>query len=939
MGCWHCRSLSAKSASHEVMPAQLPGRLQPSSSSCLSPPPPSQPTTRRLCALAAGVLIFHLLASALQETIFHLPGFSNVLLLSCGETLCTTVLVGLLLVWGWCHQLPGRAASEHHGLRDRSTATAAGKETVEATLHETLAKPAHRLDGTSNEPGCNSGSATPCSQEVFCEAEHRPPGHHRSLARGDHGSVFTRAVDALPVAVTARTGTADGAEPSTPTPSAVHDAPPAGSASWRSTIRDVFHPSTVSLYWYVRIAVLLSCSLYLTNRTSFFLSYALQVIFKSSKLLCMIVVHRWWVHDSHEEAAPDSGHELDSGDGAPNGDGSSEPRAAAAVAGITERHPSDEAQRRGGRCSLLPSTPPPDAVVVDVSPPAGQALAPSHPLEEDQTRSWWGAPRYSSGSRRRSCWWWSRCWHQQRVDDVSRWGARRGWSCASYLAQCCALRSAKSIGDERAQNPASTGLRRLIYHNSGSDGAPSAFEMLRVAGAWLARQLRRRWQDTELMACIIIVVGLISFTYASQLDVRVATGPSDAKKGPAAFSKAVIERYIFLRRLRGHSAAPFTGEHSVSAGVADSLNIDTGLAEGRASLPLQASSLSASPSLLQSITAVVSCLSAPWLVTLIGVAGVLTSNTLDCIIYVLEEVYCFHATAQSSSRGRVRAHKHERAVQGRAHPESGAPHGAVPLQHRAFHPPHSLLPCRVPSSSRMRASVTAPSKRHVVSAPSATERPASAPVPASSEELLFMVNGIATLLYAGGLSASWLCDRFSLSLQSITSANMVPTVLEAEGGVVGALTAAEAQQLVACEHLVVLSGSAGSASIPIECAALMARQRQLQRLSFMSAWPSSAALSAPQLPSTEGFPLYFFWALIALASVTSLMGTLCLLRIVAEFTGVMAIIVTSVRKALTVLLSFVLYRRRFTLLHSVGLAGVMGGAVWYELQRRRRRGV
>ncbi|KAG5487163.1 hypothetical protein CUR178_08175 [Leishmania enriettii] len=930
MGCWNCRSLSAKIASHEVMPAQLPGRLQPSSSSCLSPPPLSQPTTRRLCALAAGVLIFHLLASALQETIFHLPGFTNVLLLSCGETLCTTVLAGLLLVWGWCHQLPGRAASEPHGLHDRSTATAAGKETAEATLHETFETPAHRLDGTSNEPGCNCGSATPCSQEVFCEAEHRPPGHHRSLARGDRGSAFRRAVDALPVAVTARTGTAAGAEPSTLTPSAVHDASSAGSASWRSTIRDVFHPSTVSLHWYVRIAVLLSCSLYLTNRTSFFLSYALQVIFKSSKLLCMIVLHRWWVHDSHEEAAPDSGHELDSGDGAPNGDGSSEPRAAAAVAGVTERHPSDEAQQRGGRYSLLPSTAPPDAVVVDVSPPAGRALEPSHPLKEGQTRSWWGTPRCSSSSRRRSCWWWPRFWHQQRVDDVPQRGARRGWSCASYLTQCCALRSAKSIGDERAQNPAATGLRRLIYHNSGSDGVPSAFEMLRDAGAWLARQLRRRWQDTELMACIIIVVGLISFTYASQLDVRVAAGPSGAKEGPVAFSKAVVERY--LRRPRGHAAAPFTGEHSVSAGVADSLNIDTGLAEGRASLPLQASSLSASPSppsLLQSITAVLSCLSAPWLVTLIGVAGVLTSNTLDCIIYLLEEVYCFHATAQPSSRGKVRAHKHERAAQGGVHPEAGAPHGEAPLQHRAFRPPHSLLPCRVPSSSCMRASVMAPSKLHVV----------SAPVPASSEELLFMVNGIATLLYAGGLSALWLCDRFSFSLQSITSANMVPTALAAEGRVVGALTAVEVQQLGACEHLAVLSGSAGSASIPIECAALMARQRQLQRLSFMSAWPSSAALSAPQLPSTEGFPLCFFWALIALASVTSLMGTLCLLRIVAEFTGVMAIIVTSVRKALTVLLSFSLYRRRFTLLHSIGLAGVMGGAVWYELQRRRRRGV
>lgn len=91
--------------------------------------------------------------------------------------------------------------------------------------------------------------------------------------------------------------------------------------------------------------------------------------------------------------------------------------------------------------------------------------------------------------------------------------------------------------------------------------------------------------------------------------------------------------------------------------------------------------------------------------------------------------------------------------------------------------------------------------------------------------------------------------------------------------------------------------------------------------------------------NAESFSFVTFVVLIVLASVTSLVGTLCLLAIVAEYTGVMAVVVTSLRKTLTILLSFVLYGRPFTLMHATGLLGVMGGVVWNELLRRQRKGV
>ncbi|CAJ1985706.1 EamA-like transporter family/Triose-phosphate Transporter family/UAA transporter family [Leishmania donovani] len=967
-----CVSPSASANSHETMLSQQPDGQRPSSSSC--PPPPRQPTTQRLCALAAGVLVFHVLTSALQETIFHLPGFTNLLLLSCGETFCTTVLVGLLLVWGWYHQLPRRAASEHQGPHGRSAATAVGAGTAEASPHGPLSNPAHGVGGSSNKQGWCLGDAVGHSPGAVCAAGHLPHGQERSRPHGDGRGAPTSVAEAVPVAVAA-----DRGKGSALTLGAAHDSPSTSGASWRSTIRRVFHPSTVATRWYVRIAVLLSCSLYLTNRTSFFLSYSLQVIFKSSKLLCMVVVHRWWMRDSPEAAAPGSENETDSDDdadsvthrwsavaapdrrdGASSEGGDSELLADDKAPGTGERHLRDESQRRGHGCSSSSPSTDFSTVVVDVSPPAGRTLASSHPLEDDQRRSWWGASRTcsssSSGSRGRS-WWWPRFWCQHGIDGLSRWCTSREWSCAcacaSSLAHRCAFRSARSPSDKRGHVSAATGLRQPVPHNGSIDGGLSAFEMLRAAGAWLVYQLRRLLRDTEIMACAVIVAGLISFTYAFQLDMQASAETSDSKDRLAALAKAAsaevaAERHILADRPRGPASASLTGRYVVAADAAaaanlrDSRSIATGLAQAGAALPLPLSSPFASSPLspLQSVAAEVSRLSTLWIVTLIGVAGVLASNALDCIIYVLEEVHCFHATAGPPRRSNRGAHRHERAAGETARPLADVQRGAVLLPHHTSHRQHSLSPCPPMLSSRTQAAVAASSTRPTVPAASATEPPVR--IPASPQELLFMVNGIATFLYAGGLSASWLCSRFLLLLWSFMGSNAMSTAVEADGGVVGALTAAEARQLAACERPLAASRRTDNAALPVECTALMARRPQLQRLAALSTgppWGASSAPPPPPPPSTEPFSLSLFFLLIALASVTSVMGTLCLLRILAEFTGVMAVIVTSVRKALTILLSFLLYGRRFTLLHGVGMVGVMGGVVWYELQRRRRCGV
>ncbi|CBZ23095.1 conserved hypothetical protein [Leishmania mexicana MHOM/GT/2001/U1103] len=935
-----CLSPSASAISHKTMPPQHPDGQQPSSSSWLPPlppPPPRQPTTQRLCGLAAGVLVFHVLTSALQEKIFHLPGFTNLLLLSCGETFCTTVLVGLLLVWGWYHQPPGRAASEHQGPHGRSVATAVGAGTAVTTPHEPLSNPVRGICGSSNKQEWGLGHAVDHSPGAVCDAEHRPQGQQRSRPRGDGRGAPTSVVDAAPVAVAVTADAVDRGKGSALTPGAAHHSPSVSGASWRSVIRRVFHPSTVATHWYVRIAVLLACSLYLTNRTSFFLSYSLQVIFKSSKLLCMVVVHRWWLRDSHKAAAPGSENERDSDDDADSASsegGGSELFADDKAPDTGERHLRDESQRRIPGCSSSPPSTDFSTVAVDVSPPAGRTFTSAHAPEESQRRSWW---------------WWPRFCCRRGIDDVSRWSAARGWACASSLAQRCAFLWAKSPIDKRGHVPAATGVRQPMSHSGGSDGGLSPFEILRAAGAWLARQLRGLLRDTEIMACVIIVAGLIAFTYAFQVDLEAGADTSGSRERLAALAKAAsaevaAERPALAEGPRWQASASLRGGYSVTvdaaaaANVRDSRGIVTGLTQAGVSLPLSSSFASSPPSLLQSVTAEVPRLSGLWIVTLIGVAGVLTSNALDCIIYVLEEAHCFNATAGPSRRSNRGAHRHERAAGETVRPLADVQRGAVPLPHDTPHRQHSFSPFPPTLSSRPQASVSASSTQDTVPAASATEPPAR--IPASPQELLFMVNGIATFLYAGGLSASWLCNRCLLLLWDFMGSNAMSTVVEGEGGVVSALTAAEARQLAACERLLAASRRTGNATLPVECAASMARRPQWQRLALLSPGPPWEAPSAPPppSPSTEPFSLSLF-LLIALTSVTSLMGTLCLLRIVAEFTGVMAVIVTSVRKALTILLSFALYGRRFTLLHGVGMVGVMGGVVWYEVQRRRRCGV
>lgn len=81
--------------------------------------------------------------------------------------------------------------------------------------------------------------------------------------------------------------------------------------------------------------------------------------------------------------------------------------------------------------------------------------------------------------------------------------------------------------------------------------------------------------------------------------------------------------------------------------------------------------------------------------------------------------------------------------------------------------------------------------------------------------------------------------------------------------------------------------------------------------------------------------LLTFFSCAVLASVSSLIGTLCLLQIVADYNSIVAVLVTGVRKTLTILFSYLLYHRPFTFLHGLGLCGVMGGAAWFEICRRR----
>ncbi|ESL08413.1 hypothetical protein TRSC58_03884 [Trypanosoma rangeli SC58] len=79
-----------------------------------------------------------------------------------------------------------------------------------------------------------------------------------------------------------------------------------------------------------------------------------------------------------------------------------------------------------------------------------------------------------------------------------------------------------------------------------------------------------------------------------------------------------------------------------------------------------------------------------------------------------------------------------------------------------------------------------------------------------------------------------------------------------------------------------------------------------------------------------------FITLLLACSFSSYSGTFFLLRIVSEFNSSTATIVTSVRRSLTVLCSYIVYPKPFGFLHLVGITFVMGGVWQYEQARRRR---
>lgn len=76
-----------------------------------------------------------------------------------------------------------------------------------------------------------------------------------------------------------------------------------------------------------------------------------------------------------------------------------------------------------------------------------------------------------------------------------------------------------------------------------------------------------------------------------------------------------------------------------------------------------------------------------------------------------------------------------------------------------------------------------------------------------------------------------------------------------------------------------------------------------------------------------------FAALVVAFSLCNFCGTTFLLRIVSDFDSNTAVMVTSVRKMVTVLCSFLIYPKPFTLLHGTGFALVTGGIWVFELVR------
>lgn len=88
------------------------------------------------------------------------------------------------------------------------------------------------------------------------------------------------------------------------------------------------------------------------------------------------------------------------------------------------------------------------------------------------------------------------------------------------------------------------------------------------------------------------------------------------------------------------------------------------------------------------------------------------------------------------------------------------------------------------------------------------------------------------------------------------------------------------------------------------------------------------AVSVEYMFANQSFaPLVFGY------SICNFVGTYFLLEIVSEFESNSAVVVTSLRKMVTVLLSYVIYPKPFGFMHGVGLICVCGGIALYESAR------
>ncbi len=68
-------------------------------------------------------------------------------------------------------------------------------------------------------------------------------------------------------------------------------------------------------------------------------------------------------------------------------------------------------------------------------------------------------------------------------------------------------------------------------------------------------------------------------------------------------------------------------------------------------------------------------------------------------------------------------------------------------------------------------------------------------------------------------------------------------------------------------------------------------------------------------------------------SLCNLLGTDCLLKVVSEFGANTAVVVTSTRKVVTVICSYVLFPKPFSAFHAVGLSSVAVGVYLHETNK------